>query len=225
MLERTSEQVMKQIVKSILEGEYQINDSLLAERELAALFGVGRPTVREALQRLEREGWISFRKGMPPVVNDYWKQGNLLTIVNMLQNYDEIPDVFIEYMLELRIALTPSYMRDAIEQNRLKVIALFSEVKDLKDNAVLFAHFDWELQRNIASLSANPMYLLILNSFREIYIPMAEKYFAYTTHREASRVYYESLLQSILTDDTSVAEDVTRDMMKQSLQLWKINKG
>lgn len=223
MLERSSDQVMKQIVKSILEGEYQINDSLLAERELALFFGVGRPTVREALQRLEREGWITFRKGMPPVVNDYWKHGNLMTIVNMLQNYDEIPDLFIEYMLELRVALTPSYMRDALEQNRLKVISLFADIEDLKDNAANYAHFDWKLQQNIAGLSANPMYLLILNSFKEIYIPMAEKYFAHAKHREASRLYYETLLKSILAGDISASEDVTKNMMKDSLHLWKNN--
>ncbi|MDQ0157536.1 GntR family transcriptional regulator [Robertmurraya andreesenii] len=221
MKPRTSELIRKKIIKSILEGEYQIDEPLLPERELANLFHVGRPTVREALQSLESDGWITARKGMPAIVNNYWMQGNLMTIVNILQCYEDIPDIFIEYMLELRISLTPTYIMEAVRHAPVKVIALFADLENLQDHAEAYAVFDWELQLKLASLSPNPIYLFILNSFSDIYVPMAKKYFDVLDHRKASRHYYDELLAAVLKGDLLATEQLTKDMMKKSLQLWK----
>lgn len=218
---RTSELIKKEIMKSILEGEYSINEPLLPERELASKFRVGRPTVREALQGLERDGWISVRKGMPAVVNDYWTNGNLMTIVNILECYEEVPDIFIEYMLGLRMAITPTYIRDAVCHQPVKAIACFVELEDLGDEPEEFAVFDWGLQRNLAKLSPNPIYILFINSFEDIYVPLATKYFTASHYRAITRNYYHELLASILKGDLTATEQITRTMMKKSIQLWK----
>jgi len=220
MKERSSDTIGKKIIQSILDGEFGINEPLQSERELAVTFNVGRPTIREALQRIERDGWITVRKGMPAIVNDYWKQGNLMTIVNILQFHDEVPDEFINHMLELRISLTPTYVKDAVVHHRLKVISLFVPLEDLKDNAKSYAEFDWYLQQCLAKLSPNPIYLLILNSFSEIYRKLAEKYFLEPSHRRASRHYYDELLNSVLAGDVEATETITKVMMKKSLELW-----
>ncbi|WP_406685711.1 GntR family transcriptional regulator [Rossellomorea vietnamensis] len=221
MKERSSDLIARDITRSILGGELKIQESLQSERDLAIHYKVGRPTIREALQRLERDGWTRSRKGMPAVVNDYWKQGNLMTIVTILQHEEEIPDAFIIHMLELRVAITPAYFRDAMENNKLKVISLFAPFEDVNDTAVTYAEFDWHIQHRVAMLSPNPIYLLILNSFRDVYIRMAEKYFSDSTHRAASRDYYGTLLKWILDGDLQQAEQTIRDMMETSITLWK----
>ncbi|MDF2855420.1 MAG: hypothetical protein K0Q87_1271 [Neobacillus sp.] len=220
MKERSSDTIGKKIIHSILEGEFRMHEPLQSERELAAHFSVGRPTIREALQRIERDGWITIRKGMPAIVNDYWKQGNLMTIVNILQFHDEVPDEFINHMLELRISITPTYVKEAVLHHRLKVISLFVPLDDLNDDAKSYAEFDWNLQQSLAKLSPNPIYLLILNSFNEIYSKLAEKYFLESSHRLASRLYYDELLNSVLHGDVHATEDITKMMMKKSLNLW-----
>ncbi|MGG3915342.1 GntR family transcriptional regulator [Rossellomorea vietnamensis] len=221
MKERSSDFIARDITRSILSGELKIQEPLQSERDLAVHYKVGRPTIREALQKLERDGWIRSRKGMPAVVNDYWKQGNLMTIVTILQHEEEIPDEFIVYMLELRVSITPAYFRDALEHNRLKVISLFASFEDVPDAASPYAEFDWNIQHGVAMLSPNPIYLLILNSFKDVYIRMAEKYFSDPTHRAASRDYYDTLLKWILDGDLQQAEQTVRDMMETSIRLWK----
>lgn len=221
MKQRSSEVIKKSLIRSILEGEYQINTPLLPERELASKFRVGRPTVREALQSLDRDGWISVRKGMPAIVNDYWTSGNLMTIVNILEFYDEVPDIFIEYMLGLRTAITPTYIKEAVCHRPVKAIACFVQLEELKDEAEAFAIFDWELQRNLARLSPNPIYLLFINSFEDIYVPLATKYFTVPYYREVTRDYYHELLAAILKGDLMSTEQITRTMMEKSIQLWK----
>ena len=47
------------------------------ERELAGQLGVTRPTLREALQRMARDGWIKIQHGRSTRVRNFWREGNL----------------------------------------------------------------------------------------------------------------------------------------------------
>lgn len=55
---RPRKQVEHQIKQAILEGEFAQGDKLPSENELAEMFGVSRPTVREALRSLAVAGLI-----------------------------------------------------------------------------------------------------------------------------------------------------------------------
>ncbi|MGD6801995.1 GntR family transcriptional regulator [Rossellomorea vietnamensis] len=225
MKERSSDLIEKRIIRNILRGDYPVNSPLLPERELAEAYNAGRPTIREVLQRLEKDGWITIRPGMPSTINDYWKNGNLLTIVKMLESYDDIPDVFIKNMLELRISLSPSYIADAVSLQPVKVISLFSNIDELKDDATSVANFDWNLHKSLAGMSKNPIYLLILNSFKDVYLKAGEKYFSDENHRQVSRKFYNDFLESLLNRDVQHTELLTKDVMKKSLELWKEKNG
>lgn len=219
--ERSSDKIENELIKSILAGVYSVGSTLPPERELAKEFGVGRPTIREALQRLGRSGWITGRKGMPSVVNDYWRNGNLATLVNIVENHPIIPDEFILYLLELRSTLTPTYIRDAVTFNQAKVVALLANLEQLEDSAESYAAFDWNLQKRCAGLAVNPIFLLILNSFDSIYINMAKRYFSVKEYRELSLNYYLDLLKAALKGDAMEAERLSTKTMAKSLALWK----
>lgn len=55
--------IADQLMQMIGSGEYPIGTRLPAERDLAAQFGVSRPSVREALIALEVEGMVEVRGG------------------------------------------------------------------------------------------------------------------------------------------------------------------
>lgn len=55
--------IANQIKDKIREGIYQHGERLPAERELAEMLKVSRPSVREALIALELEGWVDVRVG------------------------------------------------------------------------------------------------------------------------------------------------------------------
>lgn len=222
--ERSSDKIASVLIKAILDGIYAVGSTLPPERELAKEFAVGRPTIREALQRLERGGWIEGRTGMPAVVNDYWHDGNITTLVNIIENHQTITDEFILYLLELRSSLTPAYIRDAVTFNQPKVVALLANLEQLEDRAESYAAFDWALQKRCAALAVNPIYLLILNSFDSIYLDMAEIYFSVKDHRELSFNYYHELLKAALKGDAMEVEQLTKTTMEKSLALWKNRK-
>lgn len=218
---RSSDLVEKQIIRDILDGYYPRNSTLPPERELAVKLGVGRPTLREAIQRLERDGWVTINKNQPATVNDYWQKGNLNTLVNIVQNKDKVPEDFIVYLLELRATLIPSYVKAAVSISPAKVVSLLSNIDLLLDVPDEYAEFDWFLQKKLAELSGNPIYLLILNSFDDFYVGMAIEYFSAPENRKESYTFYQGLLAASMKSDAMLAKEVTAAAMKKSIELWR----
>ncbi len=219
--DRSSDQVENSLISAVLNGDFPPGSFLPPERDLAARMGVARPTLREALRRLERDGWFTARKGQPTAVNDIWQHGNLNTLVNIVQNTGRFPREFIVYLLEVRAALAPSFVRDAVTQNPARVVASLAESDDVEDNPQAYADFDWKLQKKLAQLSDNPVYLLILNSFDAIYMQLAGLYFSKKQHRLSSRNFYRLLLEASMASNPEEAARVTRETMEESIKLWK----
>lgn len=65
---KVSSQIAEQIRGSILAGEFTPGEKLPPERELAELFGVSRPSVREALNMLASSGLVMSYQGGGTVV-------------------------------------------------------------------------------------------------------------------------------------------------------------
>jgi GntR family transcriptional repressor for pyruvate dehydrogenase complex len=65
---KVSTQIAEQIRSSILAGEFAPGDKLPPERELAEMFGVSRPSVREALNVLASSGLVMSYQGGGTVV-------------------------------------------------------------------------------------------------------------------------------------------------------------
>src|SRR6185503_13978926 len=60
---RSFDDVLEQLREAILSGRIRPGDRLPGERQLCESFGVGRPTLREALRSLEAVGLIEVRPG------------------------------------------------------------------------------------------------------------------------------------------------------------------
>src|ERR1700686_996969 len=65
---KVSSQIADQIRSSILAGEFSPGDKLPPERELAEMFSVSRPSVREALNMLSAAGMVEAYQGGGTVV-------------------------------------------------------------------------------------------------------------------------------------------------------------
>jgi GntR family transcriptional regulator, transcriptional repressor for pyruvate dehydrogenase complex len=78
---KVSTQIAEQIRSSILNGDFAPGDKLPPERELAEMFGVSRPSVREALNVLASSGLVESYQGGGTVVKSLVEPaaGNPLT--------------------------------------------------------------------------------------------------------------------------------------------------
>ena len=135
------------LVSAILDGTYPPGSTLPGERELARQLGVTRPTLRETLQRLECEGWMTIRQGKSTRVNDIWREGGLTVLSALVRYSDQLPPNFVPNLLEVRLALAPAYTRAAVERSATTVAAFLEGYSELDDSPEAFAAFDWALQQ------------------------------------------------------------------------------
>lgn len=70
---KVSSQIAEQIRTSILAGEFTPGEKLPPERELAELFGVSRPSVREALNLLASSGLVESYQGGGRSSSHWWR--------------------------------------------------------------------------------------------------------------------------------------------------------
>jgi GntR family negative regulator for fad regulon and positive regulator of fabA len=209
------------LITAILENTFPAGSALPAERDLAAMLGVTRPTLREALRRLERDGWLIVQQGKSTVVNDFWWNGGLNILSGIVRHSTRLPSDFVVNLLQVRLDLAPSYARLAVERSVKAVSDALADHASLADIPEAFAAFDWRLQRSLTVASGNPVYALILNSFAGFYEQLACIYFSAQEARRSSQAYYVSLLKAAQNGDPDSAERVTRAVMRESISLWQ----
>jgi GntR family negative regulator for fad regulon and positive regulator of fabA len=218
---RPAELVEQRLIEAFLEGEFAVGTTLPGERELASQLGVTRPTLREALQRLARDGWITIQQGKPTQVNDFWWDGNLNVLGSIVRYGQRRPPDFVPNLLAVRLALAPAYARAAIEQEPDTVADFLISVCDLGEDPVRYAEADWQLHRHLIRASKNPIYMLIFNGFNDFYVQMARSYFENMRARAASHRYYVDLLSAARERDAEKAARVTIRAMNESITHWQ----
>lgn len=220
-VERPAEIAEQRLLEAILSGHFAVNTTLPGERELAAQIGVTRPTLREALQRLARDGWLDIQHGKPTRVRDYWQEGNMGVLSVLAQMPTQQTPDFVAYLLELRVLLAPAYTRQAMEAASAEIAALLAAYAEIEDSPPAFARADWDLHHLLTLRAENPIFPLLLNSFQSLYQVMGERYFESVENRNRSRTYYAGLLTCAKTGMFVEAETLTREVMEESLSLWK----
>jgi len=218
---RPAELAESRLIAAFLDGKFPIQSTLPPERELAIQLGVTRPTLREALQRLARDGWIEIRHGRPTRVRDYWNEGSLGVLGAISRHIDHLPADFVPHLLSLRLVLAPAYTRLAIERFPGGIGDLLDSYAQLPEDPDAFTAADWHLHRVLTIASGNPVFTLILNTFGDLYRTMARQYFAAPRSRQASRAFYVELAAAARTRDAQAAERAAARAMSESLELWQ----
>src|SRR5512140_2468952 len=144
-IQKPAEIAERRLLDAILSGRFAVNSVLPGERDLAIQIGVTRPTLREALQRLARDGWLDIQHGKATRVRDYWQEGNMGVLSVLAQMPSQQTPNFVAYLLEVRVLLAPTYTRQAMEQAAPEIAALLGTYADLEESPSAFAEADWKL--------------------------------------------------------------------------------
>ncbi|GEM46379.1 fatty acid metabolism transcriptional regulator FadR [Deinococcus cellulosilyticus] len=215
MIVKPAEHAEKALIERILDGQYPQGSFLPSERDLAGLLGVTRPTLREALQRLSRDGWLEIQQGKPTRVRHYWQEGGLALLGSLATHENITP--FIPHLLQIRTDLAPSYTKMAVENNPQAVEQHLSRTPEIPED---FVRFDWELHRLLCLESGNPLYVLVLNGFREVYASAGLLYFQTQDARDLSGNFYRELREAAIQKDALKAAELARTVCLNSQKLW-----
>lgn len=153
--ESMAEKVVNRILGLIKAGNLKAGDKLPSEKELAAVFNVSRPTLREALQALSILGITSTRKGGGCYVSAL-KAKDLL---GPLEFFLAIDDGGLDDIFECRIILECEMVAKAAENvtstelETLEQLIVFQ--RGAVDDPIAFRISDQKFHELLATISGN----------------------------------------------------------------------
>ncbi len=220
-IQKPTEIAEYRLVSGILDGTFPVDSTLPAERELSEILGITRPTLREVLQRLARDGWVEIHQGKPTRVCDYWTEGRLGVLDVLAEHLTQLPADLVPNLLKVRVAIAPSFTKAAVERSPEEVLNLLKHRDQLKSLPQNFTEFDWQLQHALSVLGNNPIFVMILNSFRELFFQLAPYYFSMLDAQHHSLRYYQALAEAAREKDSDKAASLTETVMQESLDFWE----
>lgn len=212
----------ERLVISILSGHYAPGSHLPGERELAKELGVTRQTLREALQRLAKDRWITVQHGKPTTVNHYKQEGGL-GILQTLAAYPEyLPEEFITEIMGARVLFMPPCAQCAVDREPGVILDFLEKSRSLADQTQDFADYDRRLHELMVKQCDNMVFRLLFNDFSSVVDLLGPVYFSLPQGRMASGGYYTALQQAILNKQT--VEGIVRGAMTECLHIWRNDK-
>ncbi len=209
------------IIESIWNSRFPPGSILPAERELSELIGVTRTTLREVLQRLSRDGWLTIQHGKPTRVNNFWETSGLNILETLARlDHESVPQM-IDNLLSVRTNIASIFISRALrhypEQSRDVLLAAL----DTEHRGADYSDIDYQVFRGLAFASGNPIYGLIINGLKGLYTRVGKQYFANPQARSRAHDFYQALYE--LCDPTISHEQVTelvREYGRDSGKIW-----
>ncbi|AKH19173.1 GntR family transcriptional regulator [Sedimenticola thiotaurini] len=195
---RVSDSIVEQLKAQIIKGVLKPGDKLPAERELVDQLKVSRPSVREALLKLEAQGLIYSRQGEGTFVLDALGAAITNPLANLLKdNPEALSDVMecrhgLEELAASYAANRASALDQAVIRERFEALRAAHEQRDLELEAQADAAFHMavaDASHNVALIHLTQSLFdllgdVVLHNWEKIYT-MEESYQAiHDQHRE-----------------------------------------
>ncbi|GGZ10024.1 MULTISPECIES: pyruvate dehydrogenase complex transcriptional repressor PdhR [Shewanella] len=211
---KISDVIMNQLEQMILEGSLKPGQKLPPERELALQFEVSRPSLREAIQKLEAKGLLLRRQGGGTYVKQQLWQSMADPIVELMQNDRESQYDLLEFrhategMMAYFAALRGT---DTDMQNLQDCIMRVEKSTGIIEQASAIVDF----YRTVAEASHNMAMLhLVLSLTSVLHKNVAENLELLSRREEATHKANEhrrALLAAIVRRDPEAAREASND--------------
>ncbi|HGJ5898442.1 fatty acid metabolism transcriptional regulator FadR [Arsenophonus apicola] len=209
------------IVESIWNNHFPPGSILPAERELSELIGVTRTTLREVLQRLARDGWLTIQHGKPTKVNNFWETSGLNILETVARLDHSGAPKLIEDLLSVRTNISAIFIRTAFRINKQKSLEILSIRENIEDCSEAFSRVDYNIFRGLAFVSGNPIYGLILNGLKGLYTRVGRYFFSDPTARQLAYNFYHDLAKICEQEKCEQVLDRVRSYGKESGNIWR----
>lgn len=206
--------VAAQLQDQILVGALGPGNDLPGERALADALGVSRPTVREALRRLQQQGLVEIRQGGATTVRDFRRTAGLDLLPRLLRPGGRLDlDVVIDVM-QARSAIGPQVARAAaraVAEDATGLPALLDASDAVTATAATadpVAHQRaaltfWDA---VVDLTGSMVYRLLYNGLRRAYEPALSAMAGVLSAEVGDGRRHRALAAAIADADPEVAE-------------------
>jgi len=208
------------LIESIWDGSIAIDSELPAERLLADKIGVTRTTLREVLQRLSKDGWITIKHGKPTKVNNFWETSGL-NILSTLTRLDKARrSDFIDQLMSVRTNISTIILRMAAKNNNKSVIEFLDSPPSIDADSEAFTEYDYLFYHHVAVSSNNMIYVLILNGLQDLYRKVGAFYFSNTEARSIALTFYADIKAVLELGEQHQIMQIVRNTAFASGKIW-----
>ena len=170
---RLYEEVADQIKQSIFDGHLKPGDQVPPERELAEMFNVGRPTIREALRTLTVLGLIQSKQGQKGAVvketdiTQYME--TLREQMSWLINADKhtLEDLW-EVRKNIELGVSHAVARNASDEDLTGLNDFIDTMAKAGDNFEVYISVATDFHKTLAQLSGNKIFYIIWSMIQDI---------------------------------------------------------
>lgn len=207
--------VLDFIRQSIADKEFKPGDRLPSERKLSEQLGVGRPHVREAIQKMELYGILHTYPQSGTIVAEFTKEqmDSLVSEKLKVSRYDFDSLLYVRVLLEIEACKLATRNRTIQDIDRIE--RSLHELEEC-DEADLRVKKDFEFHQAVAKSGHNP----VITSLLSIIMPDIMKYyhkyqFCVTPERVVCSEHREFLQKVKDRDEVGMKELVLRHLSNQ----------
>ncbi|MGB2956014.1 MAG: GntR family transcriptional regulator [Anaerolineales bacterium] len=219
--ERATDRAERHLIEQIVSGAFPPNTDLPGERTLSKNLDIARPALREAMQRLSRDGWLDIQQGKPTRIRDYLKDGNLNILAGLLKADPDLVPNLVPDLLDMWQLLAPHYTASSVRRAPGLILDLLESFSRVPDEAEAYAQSMWKLHHMLIAYCDNLVYGLIFNTFKEFYRQLATYYYASPEHRELARELWAAMIPNIEALDTEITSQHVFTFISSTTDFWK----
>jgi GntR family transcriptional regulator, transcriptional repressor for pyruvate dehydrogenase complex len=192
---RVSEQIAEQLRSSILAGEFSPGEKLPPERELAELFGVSRPSVRQAINMLATSGMVISSQGVGTIVLSIVAQSSETHLSELLRVEQEMALKILEVRKGVEGWTAFYAAKRALPEDLSRLQLVINAMEKNFDSGINSLDYDVNFHILIARAAHNVAWLQLMQTlfdsmrkfqlsvWRSIYFPKEDYHIPYDFHR------------------------------------------
>ncbi|KZN65592.1 transcriptional regulator [Pseudoalteromonas luteoviolacea S4060-1] len=165
---KLSDVILEQLENMILEGSLLPGEKLPPERELAKQFEVSRPSLREAIQKLEAKGLVTRRQGGGTYVKNQLEEGLTDPLFDLISKHPESQFDLLEFRHALEgIAAYYAALRGT-DNDMQKVKQSYDNIAKVEDDLTLKAKAINAFHFTVAEASHNVVLLHLVRGMQTL---------------------------------------------------------
>lgn len=165
---RISDQIAEHIVRYIADNRLEPGQSLPSEGELTKLFGVSRPTVREATNALAGRGLIAVTSGKSPTVLPLSKDPFSSLARHALATRQITPIQILEVRHSLDLQAAALAAENRTEEDIATLNAIVAQMPAAIGNVEAFSPLDAAFHEALGQATQNPLLSSIISGIGSI---------------------------------------------------------
>lgn len=165
---KISDQIFEQIRDMIYRGEFSPGQKLMAERDMASLFKVGRPTVRAAIQKLIDHRLVYTQRGVGTFVMDDRSRRQNRPLLQVLNNEEFTIAEFQEVRMALEVKSAELAARRATDEDIRLMEKSHERIRRENVKGHMRMSSDISFHMNIAYAGKNIVQIQLMKSFYDV---------------------------------------------------------